>query len=78
MMDGRYGSYRAQSKRETLLKQLLVFGVDKVVSQFLDDGDGLRLLIRGDNYGNQDSLLRFDEDTAVSLISLTPRRRSGE
>jgi len=55
-----------------------VSDVDKVVAQSLNDGDGLRLLNRGDIYGNQDGLLRFDENTAVRLISLTPRRWSGE
>jgi len=55
-----------------------VSDADEVISQFLNDGDGLRLLNRADIYGNQDGLLRFDEDTAVGLISLTSHRRSGE
>lgn len=56
----------------------LVSGTDEVVGQCLNDGDGLTLLNRGDIFGNQDGLLRFDEDTTVSLILSTPRWWPGE
>jgi len=49
-----------------------VSDTDEVVGQFLNDGNGLRLLDRGDVFGNQDGLLRFDKDTSIRLISLAP------
>ena len=41
----------------------------EVVRQLLDDHDGLGLLDRSDVFGNQDGLLRFDENASVSLMS---------
>ena len=41
----------------------------EVVRQLLDDHDGFRLLDRSDVFGNQDGLLRFDENASVSLFS---------
>lgn len=45
---------------------------DQVISQRLNNRDGLGLLDRSLVFGNQDSLFRFDEDTPVSLISPVP------
>lgn len=50
-----------------------VTNADEVVSQSLDDWDDLALLARSLVFGDQDGLLCFDEDTAVRLISPTPR-----
>ena len=49
-----------------------VSDADEVVSQSLNDGNGLRLLNGSDVLGNQDSLLRFYKDASIRLISLTP------
>lgn len=49
-----------------------VSDADEVVSQCLNNGNGLGLLNWGDIYGNQDGLLRFDNNTSIRLISLTP------
>lgn len=56
----------------------LISDAFEVFSQFLNDGDCLGLLNRGFVFGNQDGLLRFDEDATVSLVSLTARWRPGE
>jgi len=55
-----------------------VTDADEIVSQLLDDKDGLGLLGRSCVFGNQDGLFRLDYDTAVSLVSSTPGWRPGE
>jgi hypothetical protein len=64
-------------------KQLLdirrsITDADQIVSQPLDDYDDLRLLVRRLVLGNQDCLFRLDEETSISLISPTTRRRYDE
>jgi len=44
-----------------------VTDADEIVSQLLDDEDGLGLLDRSDVFDNQNGLIRFDEDTTVGL-----------
>jgi len=55
--------YRPDATQKT--SRCSVSDADEVVSQFLNDDGGLGLLNRGDIFGNQDGLLRFDEDPTV-------------
>ena len=75
-MNGRYKSFilhkanerRYRSGAIQTTSRCLVSDVNEVVSQFLDDKDGLSLLNRGGVFGHQDGLLRLDENAAVSLF----------
>jgi hypothetical protein len=61
----RHDSYAIQ---QLLDVQQSIPNTDEIVSQLLNDPDGLRLLDRGLVLGNQDRLLRLYEDASVGLI----------
>jgi len=60
-------SYKRRDDIQTT-SRCSILDTDEVISQLLDDRDGLRLLDRSGVFCNKDSLLRFDDHTPVSLV----------